>query len=171
MCSPDPAVKEIAVEFGRECDLDQWMDLVAAVSRDFPGLETGAALEEHRHTVLGFMRAQSAICAKSGGLIVGTLLFSKETSTLCFLAVAPLFRRQHIAEKMVSLMLQFMDPGKDVTVSTYRAGVPEGRAARAFYKRLGFTEGRLTEEFGSPVQELILRRQRPPANPSAKNGF
>ena len=58
---------------------------------------------------------------------------------------------------------------KDVTVSTYRAGVPEGRAARAFYKRLGFAEGRLTEEFGSPVQEFILRRQRPSANLSAQN--
>ena len=55
-------------------------------------------------------------------------------------------------------MLALMEPGKDVVVTTYRAGVPEGVAARAFYKRLGFAEGRLTEEFGSPVQEFVLRR-------------
>ena len=30
--------------------------------------------------------------------------------------------------------------------------------ARAFYKRLGFTEGKLTEEFGSPVQEFVFKR-------------
>lgn len=37
-------------------------------------------------------------------------------------------------------------------------GVPEGVAARAFYKRIGFTEGKLTEEFGSTVQEFMLKR-------------
>ena len=37
-------------------------------------------------------------------------------------------------------------------------GAPAGIAARAFYKRLGFTEGKLTEEFGSPVQEFVLKR-------------
>ena len=59
---------------------------------------------------------------------------------------------------MVEYMLTFMEPGKDVVVTTYREGVPEGIAARAFYKRLGFVEGRLTEEFGSPAQEFILPR-------------
>lgn len=43
-------------------------------------------------------------------------------------------------------------------MTTYREGVPEGIAARAFYRRLGFAEGRLTEEFGSPVQEFVLHR-------------
>ena len=55
-------------------------------------------------------------------------------------------------------MLSVVDPEKDIVVTTYREGVPEGIAARAFYKRLGFTEGELTEEFGSPVQEFILKR-------------
>ena len=79
---------------------------------------------------------------------------------LCFLAVDPTCRRQHMAERMVSLMLTHMDAGRDITVTTYRDGVAEGIAARAFYKKLGFVEGRLTEEFGSPVQEFVLKRQR-----------
>ena len=74
------------------------------------------------------------------------------------MAVDEAYRRQHIAENMVSYMLTLMEPGKDVVVTTYRAGVPEGVAARAFYKRLGFSEGRLTEEFGSPVQKFVLKR-------------
>ena len=77
---------------------------------------------------------------------------------LYFLAVDRACRRQHIAEKMVAYMLTLMDPEKDVVVTTYREGAPEGAAARAFYKRLGFVEGRLTEEFGSPVQEFVLKR-------------
>lgn len=36
----------------------------------------------------------------------------------------------------------------------------EGIAARAFYKHLGFVEGKLTEEFGSPIQEFVLIRCR-----------
>lgn len=139
-------------------DLDDWMMLVSKVKDRFPGLETHQAMVEHRRTVLTFIRKDSAICAKSEGKLVGTLLFSKEVSQLCFLAVDPDYRRQHIAENMVSYMLTLLPSQQDVTVTTYRADVPEGIAARAFYQHLGFVEGRLTEEFGSPVQEFVLKR-------------
>ena len=55
-------------------------------------------------------------------------------------------------------MLKFLDSKKNVVVTTYREGVPEGIDARAFYKHLGFAEGKLTEEFGCPVQEFVLIR-------------
>lgn len=146
------------IRFGNEEDLDSWMDFVTLVKDAFPGLETAEALDAHRSTVLDFMRRESAICAVCDGRVVGTLLFSKEHSMLCFLAVDPDFRRQHIAEGMLSYMLPLMEPGKDIMVTTYRDGASEGIAARAFYKRMGFAEGKLTEEFGSPVQEFILKR-------------
>ena len=146
------------VELGKARDLDNWMDLVENVKDSFPGLETREALEEHRRTVLEFMGRDAAVCAKIDGRIVGTLLFSRADYMLCFLAVDEAYRRQHIAGNMVAYMLSLMEPGTDIMVTTYRAGVPEGVAARAFYKRLGFVEGRLTEEFGSPVQEFVLKR-------------
>ena len=133
-------------------DIDAWMALVEQVRDQFPGLETSKAMEEHRATVLDFIRQSSAICAAEAGQIVGALLFS-----LCFLAVDPSCRRQHIARKMVHFMLPLMEEGRDIIVTTYREGDPNGAAARAFYKRLGFAEGRLTEEFGSPVQEFVLK--------------
>lgn len=151
-------MKDMKIELGRVCDIDSWMKLVEQVKDDFPGLETSEAMAEHRNTVLAFMDRDSAVCAKDGDNVVGALLFSKEDRMLCFLAVDKKCRRQHIAENMVSLMLTFMEPGRDIVVTTYREGVPEGIAARAFYKRLGFSEGKLTEEFGSPVQELVLKR-------------
>ncbi len=85
-------------------------------------------------------------------------LFSRESSMLCFLAVDPSCRRQHIARQMVIFMLTQMEDGKSITVTTYRAQDPRGAAARAFYKHLGFSEDRLTEEFGCPVQEFLLKR-------------
>ncbi len=146
------------IELAEKQDIDNWMNLVDKVKDNFPGLETEDALDEHRNTVLEFMDKSSAICAKTDNTIVGTLLFSKESGTLCFLAVDAEYRRQHIAEKMFTYMLTFMDAEKDITVTTYRADVPKGLPARRFYKKMGFAEGKLTEEFGSPVQEFILKR-------------
>lgn len=85
------------------------------VKDDFPGLETAEDLSEHRNTVLDFMSKDSAICARSQDKVIGALLFSKSDNMLCFLAVEPEYRRQHIAEKMVSYMLTFMvDSGSNV---------------------------------------------------------
>lgn len=139
-------------------DIDAWMVLVERVRDTFPGLETAEAMAEHRATVLRFIQHSSAVCAAEAGRILGGLLFSKENSMLCFLAVDPACRRQHIAQKLVSFMLTQMEEEKDITVTTYRESDPNGTAARAFYKHLGFSEGRLTVEFGCPVQEFILKR-------------
>ncbi len=148
----------MVIELATKQNIENWMNLVGKVKDSFPGLETQEALDEHKNTVLEFMDKGSAICAKEDGRIVGILFFSKETNTLCFLAVDTEYRRQHIAEKMFSYMLTFIDSEKDITVTTYRADVPDGIPARMFYKRMGFVEGKLTEEFGSPVQEFVLKR-------------
>lgn len=146
------------LSFGTREDLEDWMRLVEQVREQLPGLETEEALEAHRNTVLEFMDRASALCARTQGGLAGVLLFSREPPMLCFLAVEPRHRREHIAEKLVSRAISLMDPSKDVTVTTFREGVPEGAAARAFYRSMGFAEGALTEEFGSPVQEFVLKR-------------
>ena len=146
------------IRLASEPDIDAWMALVEQVREAFPGLETAKAMTEHRATVLDFMRNSAAVCAAEGGRILGALLFSKENSMLCFLAVDPACRRQHIAQKLVHHMLTQMEEGKDITVTTDREDDPNGAAARAFYKYLGFSEGRLDEEFGCPVQEFVWKR-------------
>lgn len=146
------------ITLGTECDIESWMSLVKKVKESFPGLETEAALIEHKNVVLDFMSKEAAICAKINDRTVGVLLFSKDNNMLCFLAVDAEYRRRHIAKEMVLHMLKLLDPSKDVVVTTYRDGVSEGIAARAFYKSLGFVEGKLTEEFGSPTQEFVLIR-------------
>ena len=151
-------VGAVTIEPGIKQDIDSWMNLVERVRDAFPGLETRQAMEAHRRTVLEFMESGGAICAKEQKEVVGALLFSREHSMLCFLAVDARHRRQHIAENMVACMLTKMDSHSDILVTTYREDVPEGAAARAFYQRMGFTPGKLTEEFGSPVQEFVLKR-------------
>lgn len=146
------------IKLGTPRELEDWMALVTAVKDAFPGLETREALEAHRETVQAFMDRGGAVCALAEGRVVGVLLFSAEENVLCFLAVDPAFRRQHIAADMLSFALPLMDLKRDVTVTTYREGDPAGAPARAFYQSTGFSEGKLTEEFGSPVQEFVLHR-------------
>ncbi len=148
----------MTIALATEQNIDNWMELVHKVKGSFPGLETQKALAEHRDTVVAFIRKASAICATTDNKIVGTLLFSKEANEVCFLAVDAQYRRQHIAEKMFSYMLTHMDAKHDIVVKTYRADVLKGIPARKFYKKMGFLEGKLTEQFGMPVQELILKR-------------
>ena len=146
------------IQLSKPEHINGWMALVEQVRDAFPGLETAEAMAEHRATVLDFMRNSAAVCAVEGERILGALLFSKENSMLCFLAVDPACRRQHMAQKLVHHMLTQMEEDKDITVTTYRDGDPNGVAARAFYKHLGFSEGRLGEEFGCPVQEFVWKR-------------
>lgn len=44
-------------------------------------------------------------------------VFSKKNNMLCFLAVVPVYRRQHIARQMVSFMLTLMKDGEDITIT------------------------------------------------------
>ena len=147
------------IRFGTIKDIDLWMQLVDKVKEIFPGLETKEAMDEHQGTVLEFIDRGEALCAEVDGKIVGVLLFSKEWNKLCFLAVDSDYRRQHIAFKLVTKMYSYLDPAKDISLETHVEGVPEGVAARCFYKKLGFIESEIKEEFGSLVQEFVLPKR------------
>lgn len=138
-------------------DVAAWMELVRIVKDNFPGLESEAALREHENTVLHFMQRQEALCAKENERITGVLLFSKADGELCFLAVHPNERRQHVGEKLVRAMLSMLPPHGCVKVLTYCDNVPEGEAARKLYRKIGFEPVRNTEAFGQPVQEMELK--------------
>ena len=150
----------VKIRLARPRDIDAWMALVEEVRDTFPGLETETDLMQHRETVMKLMGDNSAFCAVKGKELIGVLLFSREEKELCFLAVAPLQRRQHIARRMVDFMLAQIPPGEEMTVTTYREDDSKGKAARAFYRRLGFVPGELTEAFGYPTQVFRLSRKR-----------
>lgn len=148
--------QEKTVKPGKPADLESWMALVRDVRGNFPGLETEEALEEHRQTVLRFMEKEQALCVKRGDMVVGVLLFSKKHNMICCLAVASETRRQGIGSALLEEALCRLDRSRDITVTTFREGDEKAAAPRPLYRRFGFVEGTLTEEFGYPVQELIL---------------
>lgn len=55
----------ISIDYSSAKDIDSWMRLVQKVSGSFPGLETEAALAEHRQTVPDLMSRQDAVLYES----------------------------------------------------------------------------------------------------------
>lgn len=142
---------------GERGDIGAWMELVRGVSPVFPGLETEEALEDHKNTVLRFMGEKRALCVKIRGEIAGVLLFSVKRNMICCLAVSPAHRKEGIASALLAAALERLDRSRDITVSTFRGGDEKGAAPRALYKKFGFEEGELVEEFGYPNQVFVLR--------------
>lgn len=144
------------VVFGTEDDIEAWMQLVNKVSWNFPGLETKEKIKEHKAVVLKFMEQKRALCIKDRDNIVGVLLISKKHNMICCLAVDPDYRRRGIAAKLMLAALDILDRTKDISVSTFREDDPKGVAPRTLYKKFGFQEAELIEEFGYPNQKFIL---------------
>lgn len=137
--------------FARPADLEGMMKLAAQA--DFPGLQ----MDQHRAAVISCIARGEAICAREGENVIGALLFSREDGELCFLAVDASHRRRHVARGLVEFLGGHTTG--DITVTTYRADDPRGAAAQAFYRKMGFEPGRLTQAYGYPVQEFIWRRE------------
>lgn len=66
--------------------------------------------------------------------------------------------------KLLPPVIVSIDRDKDITVSTFRENDVKGIAPRKLYKKFGFEEGELIEEFGYPNQRFVLH-----ANKSAEN--
>ena len=144
-------------EYGTPRDIESWMQLVRQVRRNFPGLETEAAVEDHQRTVLRFMGEKRALCVKNAEQIIGVLLLSKKHNMICCLAVAPEHRRKGVTSVLLEKALSELDRTGDVSVTTFREEDDKGTAPRALYRRFGFAEEKLTVENDYPVQRFVLR--------------
>lgn len=145
------------VLYGIPSDIELWMKLIKTVSWNFPGLETQEKIEEHKNTVLRFMDKKQALCIRDEKGILGVLLFSRTRNMICCLAVSPEHRRSGIASRLLEKAISELDLNRDITVSTFRENDEKGLAPRALYKKYGFTEDELIEEFGYPNQKFVLR--------------
>ena len=136
-------------------DLSGWVQLVEPMRHLFPGLETEESMKGYARDIAGAISRQEALCAVEHGVICGALAFSREENELAFLAVPEQYRRRGIARKLAERMFRELDRSRPVKLITYRAGVPEGEAARSLYWQLGFCPGALVEVDGSPAQEFL----------------
>lgn len=144
------------VQLGRNQDVDEWMKLVEEISWNFPGLEAKEGLDEYRETLLRFIGKEQTLCVRNDIEVMGGLLFSREKNMICCLGVSPKYRRYGIATMLLDAALEQLDRAKEITVSTFREEDEKGVAPRALYKKFGFVEDELIEEFGYPNQKFVL---------------
>lgn len=144
------------VQLGRNQDVDEWMKLVEEISWNFPGLETKEGLSEYRETLLRFIGKDQALCVRNDTEVMGVMLFSRGRNMICCLGVSPKYRRYGIASILLNTALEQLDREKEITVSTFREEDEKGVAPRALYKKFGFVEDELIEEFGYPNQKFVL---------------
>lgn len=149
----ETATQSVCVCIASSRDVPAWLALVESVAEDFPGLD----MLDYRKTLEMHIAQKNALLAKIDGKTAGVLLFSPEIGELEFLAVSPAFRRHGIASALVAGMLRLMPQG-DITVTTYREDDPQGKAARALYRKFGFVPEEELTAFGYPVQRFVLHR-------------
>lgn len=142
--------------YGAPEEIEKWMNLVTQVRGSFPGLETEEGMNQHRAAVLKFMSKRQAVCVKEGNEIAGVMLFSRGSSMICCLAVAPEYRRRGAASMLMEEALSNLDRTKEISVSTFREEDEKGAAPRALFEKYGFIADELVEEFGYPNQKFVL---------------
>ena len=106
------------------------------------------------------MNDKRALCVKNEQEIVGVLLYSRKYNMICCLAVDPAYRKRGIASLLLREAIDKLDRDKDITVSTFRENDVKGIAPRKLYKKFGFEEGELIEEFGYPNQRFVLHADK-----------
>lgn len=139
------------VGFAQSNDIDGWIKLVELVKDNFPGLD----MDEYKKGLSTRILEQGALVAKENDMLIGALLFSRESKELEFLAVHPQYRRLGTATALIRYMFALFPEGSCFTVITYREDDPKGKAARKFYKRIGFMPGELITVFDYPCKKFI----------------
>ena len=93
-------------------------------------------------------------------MAIGVMGFSPDTGSIDFLAVHPQYRHLGITKLFLDKLAEELLCGKEITLTTYRAGDKADTGWREEYRRLGFAERELLVEYGYPTQRFVL----PPKN-------
>lgn len=151
-------MKAYMLKFAEIQDISAWMALVDIVKDNFPGLDSHDEINQYQLTLRKNIKRKTAICVKLSEKVVGLLLFSLKSNCLSCMAVHPDHRQSGIATEMIEKTIELFPRDMDISVTTFRENDPLGTAPRALYKKFGFIEGDLIEEFNYPHQKFILHR-------------
>lgn len=78
------------------------------------------------------------------------------TGNIDFLAVHPQYRRLGITKLFLDKLADELLCGREITLTTYRAGDKADTGYREEYCRMGFTEREQLVEYGYPAQRFVL---------------
>ncbi|MEY8335174.1 helix-turn-helix domain-containing protein [Lachnospiraceae bacterium 47-T17] len=167
------------IKFATPEDADDWMELVSLTIDGYPCLDKkdyAANLHQYIADKKALILREGAVSAKPKWnaatdmplsevrghyhMAIGVMGFSQGTGSIDFLAVHPQYRHLGITKLFLDKLADELLYGKEITLTTYRAGDKADTGWREEYRRLGFAERELLVEYGYPTQRFVL----PPKN-------
>ena len=128
------------------------MELVNLTIDGYPCLNK----TEYIGSLYQYIANKKALILRDEGMAIGIMGFSADTGSIDFLAVHPQYRNLEITKLFLDKLLDELLYGREITLTTFRAGDRADTGYREEYCRLGFVERELLVEYGYPTQRLVL---------------
>lgn len=141
-----------SIKFATSADVDAWMELVRLTVDGYPRLDEA----EYKDKLHQYIADSKALILRDGEMAAGIMGFSRDTGNIDFLAVHPQYRHTGVTRLFLGKIMDGLSCGKEISVTTYRAGDKADTGYREEYRRIGFAEKELLVEYGYPVQRLVL---------------
>ncbi|HEX2974327.1 MAG TPA: AraC family transcriptional regulator, partial [Bacteroidales bacterium] len=100
------------IRFAKETDIPLWMDLVHLAIDGFPHLEEDEHLTALKHYIVN----NSALIMTEGGISIGGMMINYETGSIDFLAVHPLYRKQHVSRDFLNVAFTELLKDKEISI-------------------------------------------------------
>lgn len=140
------------IKFAALSDVDDWMELVTLTIDGYPCLNKAEYIENlHR-----YIADKKALILRDESMAIGIMGFSPDTGSIDFLAIHPQYRNLGITKLFLDKLVDELLYGKEISLTTYRAGDKADTGYREEYYRLGFAERELLVEYGYPTQRFVL---------------
>ncbi len=144
------------IKFAAFSDVDDWMELVTLTIDGYPCLNKAEYIKNlHR-----YIADKKALILRDEDMVIGAMGFSPDTGSIDFLAIHPQYRNLGRTKLWRDKLVDELLYGKEISLTTYRAGDKADTGYREEYYRLGFAERELLVEYGYPTQRFVL----PPKN-------
>lgn len=140
------------IHFATSADIDDWMELVSLTIDGYPCLNKAEYIENLHQ----YIADKKALILRDEGMAIGIMGFSADTGSIDFLAVHPQYRNLGITKLFLDKLVDELLYGKEISLTTYRAGDKADTGYREEYCRLGFAERELLVEYGYPTQRFVL---------------
>lgn len=145
------------IEYAAEEDIPRWMELVRLVIDGFPYLDEQDYIKVLRQRI----QTGQALILKDRQTAIGILLFSYDTGSIDFMGCHPLYRNRGIQKAFLRKVMDELQTGRDISITTYREGDKADTGQRREIKDLGFAEAELLTEYGYPTQRFVLSTAAP----------
>lgn len=139
------------IRLAKAADMAAWMRLVELTIDGYPCLNEPEYLKKLRQ----YIGEKKALILKDAELAIGAMAFSAAGS-IDFLAVHPQYRSAGITKLFLHKLADELLCGREISITTYRAGDKADTGYQAEYCRLGFQQRELLVEYGYPSQRFVF---------------